>query len=147
MTNEYLRPDNLERYSFLWSEARLIIAALALLLGGVPPLKLFLPLPSGLMNLILTLCWLISGVAAGYLLYHWFKNNKLIFGGNNGKDKAAFLVSVVSGINLGLVGLTGRNIGMSITSNYLAFLVVAVLYILAAYHLYKRFKFYGEKLF
>src|SRR3989344_2566175 len=39
--------NNLERYSFLWSEVRLIIAALALFLGGVSPL-LKLGLPSAL---------------------------------------------------------------------------------------------------
>jgi hypothetical protein len=32
---EHSRPDALERYSFLWSEARLVVAAVALLIGGL----------------------------------------------------------------------------------------------------------------
>src|SRR3989344_8325172 len=97
--------NNLERYSFLWSEVRLIIAALALFLGGVSPL-LKLGLPSGLASSLLTLSWIISGVAAVYLLYRRHKT-KLLLGGKDKWDAVAFFVMVVSGINLGLVGLLG----------------------------------------
>lgn len=142
---EHTHPDKLERYSFLWSEARLIIAALALFLGGVPPALLLLPI--ALTLLLLKVAWIISGLAAGYLLYRWYKNNQMIFGGKGPRDTTAFFVSVVSGINLGLAGLFGRNIGMTISSNPFIFMLVGVLYILAAVHLYRRWKATGEKVF
>lgn len=68
---EQMKPDKLERYSFLWSEARLIIGAVALFIGGVPLLLAFNPIPSlsGLLGSLLTLAWIISGLASLYLLY------------------------------------------------------------------------------
>jgi hypothetical protein len=140
---EHAHPDKLEEYSFLWSEARLLIAAIALLIGGRPPLLLVLPTLYG----VLTLAWLMSGVASGYLLYRWNAGGQKLFGGKAPLDTAAFFVSVVSGINLGLAGLIGRNIGISISSNYFVFIVVALLYLASAYHLYTRWNASGKKLF
>ena len=64
---------DLERNSFLWSEVRLIIAAVALFLGGLPPIYLVLPIPAlfGFVRILLVLAWIVSGVASGYLLYRW----------------------------------------------------------------------------
>lgn len=147
--NKHLHPDRLERYSFLWSEARLVIASLALFLGGVPPVLKFFPIPAfyGLIASLLTLSWIISGIAAGYLIYRWHMAHHTVFGGKDNKDTGAFLVLAVSGINLGLAGILSTNIGMSITSNRIVFLAVGILYLLAAYHLYTRWKVRGEKLF
>ena len=147
--SEYTQPDKLEHYSFLWSEVRLLIAAVALFVGGGPPLFYFIRLPGlyGLFNTLLTLSWLISGVASAYLLYRWYKGNRTIFGGKAQIDMAAFFVSVVSGINLGLTGLLRNNIGMSITSNQIIFIIVGVLYLAAAYRLYTRWSSYGKKIF
>jgi hypothetical protein len=144
----YKNPNELERYAFLWSEARLFIAAAALLLGGVPVLRALLPIPAlyGIVGLVLTISWIISGVAACYLLYRWYGGGKRIFGGKGPRDTTAFLVMVVSGINLGLVPFLG-NIGMSISSNYVIFVLVAVVYILAAVHLNRRWKSSGRKMF
>jgi len=135
--------NKLEKYSFLWSEVRLVIAALALFLGGVPPVYRL-----GFVGVapLLTLCWVISGVAAVYLLFRWNKT-KLLFGGKNKWDMWAFFVMVISGINLGLAGLLARNIGMSILSGQLVFLVVGIIYLASAYRLWKRWKAHGEKLF
>lgn len=146
---EHTHPDKLERYSFLWSEARLVVAAVALLLGGYPPVLYFLAFSPlyGIVSLLLKLAWIISGVAAGYLLYRWYTGGQKIFGGSDMKDNVAFFVSVISGINLGIVGILGKNIGMSMTSNYIVFVIVALLYLAAAYHLYTRWKAKGEKLF
>lgn len=145
---EHMQPHGLERLSFLWSEVRLLIAALALLLGGIPPLRLLLPAPSlhGFVGLILTLSWLISGLAAAYLLYRWYTGGRMLFGGRDMKDTVAFFVMVISGINLGIVPILG-NIGMSISSNYTVFIVASVAYIVAALYLYRRWKQFGEKIF
>lgn len=139
----HMHPDALETYAFWWSEARLIIAALALLLGGTPPI-LYLASGMGVVITLLKLSWIISGVAAVYLLYRWISGGQKLFGHKNTKDTIAFFVMVVSGINLGLVGLIGNNIGMSIASSYAIFIIVAVIYLVAAYHLYTRRTAHGR---
>ena len=144
--NEYTHPDKLERYSFLWSEARLLIASLALFLGAVPPLR-YLPLPWGLMNTILTLAWIISGVASLYLFYRWYRAKWVAFGGKAQMDMAALGVSVVSGINLGLTGVLGRNIGLAISANRVILIIVGILYLASAYRLYTRWSSFGKKIF
>ncbi|MEK7642885.1 MAG: hypothetical protein AAB372_00305 [Patescibacteria group bacterium] len=146
---EYSHPDQLERYSFLWSEARLVIAAVALLIGGRPVLLAILPVPMffGLVRLVLTLSWLISGAVSGYLLYRWVTGNKVLFGKKDQPDLIAFLISVVSGINLGLTGLTGNNIGMSILGSKMIFIVTAIMYLAVAGYLFKRWNESGKKVF
>ena len=147
--NEHISPAKLEYYSFLWSEARLVIAAVALFVGGVPPLLYFIRLPGvyGFSNTLLTLAWLISGVASAYLLYRWYKGDRSVFGGKAPLDTAAFLVSIVSGINLGLTGVLRNNIGMSISSNQVVLIIVGALYLAAAYRLYTRWNSFGKKIF
>ena len=136
----------LDRYSFWWSEARLVIAALALFLGGVPPaLRFFGWFP--LTGALLLICWVISGVVSAYLLYRWFTHHWHVFGGKQPLDVAVFLVNIISGLNLGIAGLIGRNIGMSISSNYAVFVVVALVYLASAVHLYRRWNAHGQKLF
>lgn len=144
-----IQPIRLERYSFLWSEARLVIAAIALLIGGVPVLRAILPMASlfAVVGAFLTLAWIVSGIASAYLLYRWIKAKRKIFGGNKPLDTAAFLVSVISGINLGITGLTARNIGMSIFSSYALFVIGAIIYVAAAVYLWKQWKASGERLF
>ena len=144
--DQHTHPDKLERYSFIWSEVRLIVAAIALLLGGIPPVLFLLP-SMPIVVLFLKLAWIISGVATGYLLYRWYTGGQKVFGDSEMKDTAAFFVSVVSGLNLGIVGLLGTNIGMSLSSNKLVFVVVAVVYIIAAWHLYQRWSARGQKVF
>lgn len=138
-------PQTLERYSFLWTEARLVIAALSLLAGGVPIAALLLP--SLLTFSLLTWAWIISGLASGYLTYRWYQQGQTVFGGKDSKDLAAFFVSVISGINLGLTSFIGKNLGMSIVPNRLVYAAAGVLYLIAAYRLYTRWKARGEKLF
>ena len=117
----------------MWSEARLVIAAIALFLGGIPPIFLILP-GTALTALMLKVCWLISGAASLYLIYRWFNIRHNLFGKKDSKDMFAFLVMVISGINLGLTGVTGNNIGMSIWSGRIIFLVVGILYLWTAYY-------------
>ena len=146
---EYTTPEALLRNSFLWSEARLVIAAMALLIGGVPPVMYFNPFTGlyGLLGNLLTLSWIISGLTAGYLLYRWNDGKRVLFGGHKQQDAAAFLVLAVSGLNLGIVGVFGRNIGMTITSSYFVFVIVALIYLWSAGYLFKRWKEYGRKIF
>jgi hypothetical protein len=144
---KHLEPARLERYAFLWSEARLLIAAVALSLGGVPPVIKFLPFLSSITYPLLNLAWIISGVVSGYLLFRFLKAGKKVFGGEDMKDKVAFFVNVISGFNLGLAGLIKQNIGMSISSNHVVFVVVGLLYLASAYHLWNRWKAHEERLF
>lgn len=145
---EQTTPEALERNSFLWSEARLIVAALALFMGGVPPIMALSSVPGfyPLLRLILSLSWLISGVASGYLLYRWNLNNRMLFGTTTTRDTAAFFISIISGINLGLTGLLGMNIGMAISSNKFIFIIVALMYLISAWHLYQRWNASGKKI-
>lgn len=149
--NQHTTPGKLERYSFLWSEARLVIAAAALFLGGYPPvlyLNRAVPDLYALTSPLLELAWIISGVASAYLLFRWVKNGQMLFGGKNTLDMVLFLVSVVSGINLGLAGLLNQNFGMSIAKgSQTLFVITGVIYLFAAYHLHRRWKARGEKLF
>jgi len=146
--NEHTQPDKLERYSFLWSEARLLIAAVALFIGGIPPI--FKITPMGLFSMVgslLTLAWIISGVAAVYLLYRWNAGGRMVFGGKEMLNTVAFLVMAVSGLNLGIAGLLNTNIGMTISSNQAVFYVVGLLYLLSAAQLYRGWNASGQKLF
>jgi hypothetical protein len=142
----HLHPDRLEKYSFWWSEARLVIGAVSLIYGAVPVLVRF-ALPWGLLSTLLTLSWIISGLASGYLLYRWLKGGQTVFGGKDQKDLVAFWVSVVSGINLGLTGLTKNNLGMSVFSGQIFFIITGVIYVATAYYLYKRWNESGQKMF
>jgi len=146
---EHMTPHNLERYSFQWSEARLVIASVALFLGGFPPALFFIRIPAfyGLVYSLLGLAWIISGAAAVYMLYRWNGNGKKVFGGNNDHDMYAFWITVVSGLNLGYAGISSSNIGLSITHNRLILFVVGLAYLWSANHLYKRWKEHGEKIF
>ncbi|MFM2357959.1 MAG: hypothetical protein RJA61_696 [Candidatus Parcubacteria bacterium] len=142
---EHLKRDRLIAYSFLWSEARLVIAAGALFLNGVPPISLIFGL-YGFMGTLLTFAWIISGVASGYLLYQWHKEGGQLFGKKELSDRVYFFVLIVSGFNLGFAGLFKTNIGMSISSNYVLFLIVGLLYIFSAYYLFTQWKKNNKKI-
>ena len=97
---------------------------------------------------LLTIAWIASGITAGYLAYRWFKGGKRIFGKSDKVDLVAFLVSVVSGINLGIVGLGGQNIGMTFVSgNKVLFFITGAAYVWSAWQLWKGWKGYGKKVF
>ncbi len=138
---EHTTPERLEKYAFLWSEARLVLGAVALIIGGKPLLTVILPTASGILNVF----WLVSGIAAIYLLYRWYQT-RMLFGGKEKLDLYAFLVMGVTGINLGLVPILG-NIGMRIASNKLVFIIVGVLYLAVAYQLFRRWKANNERVF
>ena len=141
-------PQNLERYSFLWSEVRLLVAAVALLIGGVPPIYLIAPASLfSVARMGLIACWIISGLTSLYLLFRWWQSGQKVFGRKDAKDMIAFLVLAISGVNLGVAGILSKNIGMSILSGRLVFLITAAVYLLVAYHLYSRWKSNGEHLF
>jgi len=144
-SNKHLHPDQLEKYSFLWSEARLVIAAIALFLGGVPPILEIIH--ASFVYSLLNIAWIISGVASVYLLYRWNQNRRKLFGKRETLDTVAFFVSIVSGINLGLVGVINTNIGMNISSSTFAFVVVGVIYLASAAYLFQRWNSHHRKLF
>ena len=134
-----------DNYAFVWSEVRLVIAALALFLGGYPPILYLNPIQA--FSFFLWVCWLISGAVSIYMLYRWNEGGRMLFGGKDNKDMTAFLISCISGINLGLAGLLGKNIGMSFSSNHIIFAVVGIIYLYCAYHLVMKWKSNSEKIF
>jgi uncharacterized membrane protein YuzA (DUF378 family) len=140
---------NMERDSFLWSEVRSVLAAVALFLGGVPVVYVLFPIPPlfSLIRTLLLLAWIISGIASVYLLYRWYNGGMKVFGGKSAKDTTAFLIGTVSGINLGVAGLFGINVGMSILSGRLVFVIVGLAYLWSSWHLYERWKANGRQLF
>jgi hypothetical protein len=146
---EHTTPDKLEEYSFLWSEVRLVVASIALFIGGVPPVIAFNPIPSmyWLIQQLLTVCWIISGAAVAYLLYRWSKGGKTLFGERRPYDTYAFFAMIVTGLNLGVTGLFGRNPGMSVFSGRTIFAIAGAIYLVTAYYLYKRWTESGKKMF
>ncbi|MGB3921810.1 MAG: hypothetical protein WBL19_00810 [Minisyncoccia bacterium] len=138
---EHTTPERLEKYAFLWSEARLVLGAVALIIGGKPLLTVILPTAYGILNVF----WLVSGIAALYLLYRWYQT-RMLFGAKEKLDLYAFLVMGVTGINLGLVPILG-NIGMRIASSKIVFMAAGVLYLVVAYHLFRRWKANNERVF
>ena len=144
-TSKHTDPATLEYYSFAWSEVRLVVAAVSLIAGAYP--IVYRIAIGGLVNGLLQLCWVISGIASAYLLYRWYTGGRKLFGGTDKKDMAAFLVSTISGINLGVTGLIGDNLGMSIIPFYPVYALAGVVYLVAAWHLFARWKAYGQKLF
>ena len=143
----HTHPDSLERYSFWWSEARLIVAAVALISGGVPPIFFITPYPLlSIAVLGLKIAWLISGLVSAYLIYRWYNGGK-VFGGKDITDVLAFWVMVVSGINLGLTSVLGQNPGMTIASGRTIFFVVGIIYVVTAAYLYHRWRAHGKKMF
>jgi uncharacterized membrane protein YuzA (DUF378 family) len=145
----HTHPDNLEKYSFVWSEARLVIAAVALFIGGYPPVLFFNPISSlsSVLSSLLKVAWIISGIASAYLLYRWMQSGKTLFGGKHSKDTWAFLIMIVTGFNLGLAGVLGTNIGMSITSSRVIFFIAGVLYLVTVFYLHQRWVKSGKKIF
>lgn len=151
-TGNCLKPEKLERYSFFWSEARLLVAAIALFKGGVPYVWFLLaemPFYSLISN-ILSLAWIISGVASVYLLYRWQTGARKLFGirlWQNTPDTFAFSISIITGINLGLAGLWGTNIGMTIFYGNFILKLTALIYVVTAVYLYSRWRASGQKIF
>lgn len=140
-------PEKLERYAFLWSLARMVIGALSLFFGATPILMGVAG--SGLMSL----AWLVSGVAAIYLGYRWYSSGQMVFGGKDSKDTLAFLVMIITGLNLGYTAI-GTNVGMMTVYNMtgmmvagLVFKATAVIYLAVAYYLWTRYKAAGERMF
>ncbi|MCD5382259.1 MAG: hypothetical protein LR017_02975 [Candidatus Pacebacteria bacterium] len=148
-----MSPAKLERYAFLWSEVRLVLAAGALFLGGMPVIYYLMRMlgtwsMSGLVSSLLQIAQLVSGVAAGYLLYRWHIGGHKLFGGTDQKDKIAFLIMGVSGLNLGWYALSSTNIGMDIVrDNAAIFLITGAAYLWAGWHLREQWLKNGEQLF
>lgn len=138
---EHTTPERLEKYAFLWSEARLVLGGIALIIGGKPLLTVILPTASGILGVF----WVISGLAAGYLLYRWYKT-RMLFGGKEQLDLYAFLVMGITGLHLGLATILG-NIGLRITSNRLVLIIVGIIYFAVAYQLFQRWKANNERVF
>lgn len=134
----------------MWSEARLIISAVALFLGGVSPLLGLFPTADHYSAVwpILKISWIISGITSAYLLYRW-SEKKTLFGKKNLWDRIAFLVTVVSGLNLGVTGFLGTNIGMSLVEgrSEMVFIVTGMIYVATAIYLLMRWKDSDQRIF
>ena len=140
---EHTTPKNLFKYAFMWNQVRLVVAAASLIVGGFPVALRIFSSSNSMVGSLLTLSWIISGVAALYLLYMWFQSGKKLWGGSERTDVAAFWVAIISGLHLGIAGILGTNIGMTVipsTFLTLVMLVAGVLYLWSAWHLYNRSK-------
>jgi len=145
---EHMQSDKLERYAFLWSMTRMVIAALSLFFGATPIIYHLSIGYSGLSSL-LQLCWLISGVASAYLLYRWFTGGQKVFGATDTKNKVFFLIMVATGLNLGYTAID-TNIGMGLVIGmpiaHLLFKATGILYLIVAYYLWTQWKENGERI-
>jgi len=140
--------SKLEQYGFLWSQLRLFLASLALFGGGTPIAYAFFqdsPFLSSLMRTTVALSWIISGIISIYLLSRWYKHGKTLFGHSQSLDRAAFFVSVVSGFNLGIAGLSHYNIGMHIWSGRFIFIVTGLIYLASAFYLNGRWNIHRRR--
>lgn len=125
-----------------------MFAAVALFIGGVPVVWFVMPVGLfGLTRFLLTIAWIISGCASVYLLYRWYKNKQMIFGRKKPLEQVLFLIAAITGINLGIAGLFGQNIGMTIFNSHGLFILMGLADIATAWYLYARWKEAGEKLF
>lgn len=148
MAGNHTSPEKLTRYSFFWSEARLVIAAVSLIFGATPIVYTIAPF-SFIIQLIM-LAWIISGLASLYLLYRWFSDGWKVFGGKNKTDIVAFAIMVISGINLGIAGLALGNIGMKLTPPAVftvVMIITGLVYLWTAYHLWRRWSATNGALF
>lgn len=147
--HEHTTPEMLVRYAFLWSLARLVIAAFSLFFGATPIIYHVMGFGNMAMSL-LPLFWLISGVASIYLLYRWYKAGMTVFGGKDAKDMVFFLIMVVTGLNLGYAAI-GTNLGMGMVWDVpvaaLIFKATALLYLAVAYMMWKGWTDHNESLF
>lgn len=146
--HSHMQADKLERYAFLWSLARMVIAAFSLFFGAMP-IAYRLLMGSSVMSL-LPLFWLISGAASVYLVYIWFKKGQMVFGGKVRNDTIAFLIMIVTGLNLGYTAI-GSNIGMNLVWDMpiadLLFKATGIIYLVVAYYLWKRWNASQQNLF
>lgn len=141
--NEHKKPENLLKYAFYYNEARLVLAGITLLIGKMSPVLIYfyIPVITVLAALLMSIAWILAGVAAAYLLYLWFKAEKKLWGEDNPTDRAAFAIAIISGLHLGWAGLTGTNIGFAILPFLgLVMPLAGLLYLWSAFHLGKRFK-------
>lgn len=139
----------LEWYAFVWSLLKMVIAAVSLFFGATP---VALRVVGYTASQLLPLFWIISGVAAGYLGYRWYVGGQTVFGGKNTLDGVAFTVLVITGINLGITGLS-TNIGMMLAGTLgalvagLLYKLTALVYLWVAYYLYRRWNASGKHVF
>jgi hypothetical protein len=141
-------PKVFDKLCFWWSEVRLGIAAVALFIGGVPPIYLVVqPSLYPFVGILLKIAWIVSGLTAGYLLYRWYDTGQKLFGHKDHRDLLSFLVVVLSGMNLGFAGLFGQNLGMTVTSSHLVFIVVGFIYIFSAWKLWNGYRTNKSKIF
>lgn len=140
----HTQPDSLERYAFWWLMALLVFSAAAMFMDARPALTLIVGYSAWS---LLKLAWIVSGAAAVYLVYRWNQTGKKVFGGDDSKDKLAFWFMILTGLNVGLTGVTGNNIYLSIFYGSLVYVATGVACLAAAYHMHTRWKANGEKLF
>jgi len=139
---EHTTPANLLKYAFMWNQVRLLVAALSLIFGGFPIVFRLFSSSSSAIGSLLSVAWIISGLAALYLVYMWYQGGRTLFGGKDNVDMAAFAIAMISGLHLGIAGIFGINIGMKVIPYgmlTMVMIVAGLLYLWSAFHLHKRF--------
>lgn len=138
---------NLIKYSFYWLMLLLLFSAGAMFLGARPPVTLIFGYSSSAVWSILDICWIVSGVAAAYLVYQWQQHNRQVFGGRETKDRIAFWFMIVVGLNMGVAGIFGPNLFLNMFENKVVYVVAGGVCLIQAYHLWNRWRKSGEVLF
>jgi len=142
----HMTSSNLERYSFYWLLALLVSSAAALFLGARPPITLITGYSSAIWSL-LNVAWIISGVTSVYLTYQWIQHEKILFGAKESKDVAAFGFMMLSGFNIGILGILGTNIYFEIFMGTIVFVITGIISVAVAAYLYKRWQENDKSLF
>jgi len=140
---EIIKNKSLLEWVFAWNQLRLVIAGATLVLAKQSPILMYLyiPLITPLAASLMSLAWIISGLAGAYLIYAWNKAGRTIFGGNERKDVIAFWIATITGVHLGIAGLVGLNIGFSVTPMAIStpiMIAAGLAYFWSAYHLHSR---------
>jgi hypothetical protein len=137
-----LKQNSPLEWAFLWNQARLLIAGATLVLAKQSPILTYLSIPviTPLAGTFMSIAWLISGLVAGYLIWHWYHSERTYFGGKETIDQVAFWVATITGVHLGIAAIF-TNIGFALTPDFLStpvMIATGLLYFWSAYHLHKR---------
>jgi len=95
---------------------------------------------------LLDIAWIVSGIAAGYLVYEWLQHSRQVFRGNRNATYA-FWFMILTGVNVGIAGILGPNLFLNIFSSSLFHYVTGALCLFAAIYLFIAWRRSGGVIF
>ena len=148
--DKHTTPDSLEQYSFIWILLMLVLTAISLLVEATPIVNTIFESSSvlyGPISALLNLSWIISGFVSLYLMYRWNTGGKTLFGGKDKKDLYAFLITIVTGLNIGFMGLFDKNILMDLFYSSALYSIAGIIYLIVVFQLYTSWNKNNKKVF